>query len=54
MYDLAKAIQQDRRQQASLQRLAARVPHARSLTVGRYRITLAREPRDPDQLIRSA
>jgi hypothetical protein len=48
MYDLAKAIQQDRRRQASLQRLAAGVPQARSLSLGRYRITVAREPKGPN------
>jgi hypothetical protein len=46
MYDLAKTIQRDRRRQACLERLAAEVtPRARSLALGRYRVTVAKEPR---------
>jgi hypothetical protein len=46
MYDLAKTIQKDRRRQACLERLAAGVaPRARSMAVGRYRITVAKQPR---------
>ncbi|MCI0424571.1 MAG: hypothetical protein L0Z49_06855 [Actinobacteria bacterium] len=45
MYDLAKTIQRDRRREACMERLAALVPVTRSLSVGRYRITVAREPK---------
>jgi hypothetical protein len=50
MYDLAKTIQKDRRRQACLERLAAGVaPRARSMSLGRYRITFAKEPRPLDR-----
>jgi len=54
MYDLAKTIQKDRRREACLYRLAVPVPQARSLTFGRYRITVAREARDSGNLGRAA
>ena len=44
MYDLAKAIQRDRRRQACLQRIALSVPRRpRTVSVGRYRITVAHD-----------
>jgi hypothetical protein len=54
MYDLAKAIQRDRRREACLQRLAARVTQPRLLALGRYRITVEREPRDAERLAKAA
>jgi hypothetical protein len=54
MYDLAKTIQKDRRREACLYRLAAGVPQARSMAFGRYRITVAREPRGSGDLGRAA
>jgi hypothetical protein len=46
MYDLAKTIQKDRRRIACMERLASQVQKARSLTLGRYRITVERGPRE--------
>lgn len=50
MYELAKTIQRDRRRQACLQRLAHSVRRAtRSVAVGPYLITVARQPRAIDR-----
>lgn len=42
MYDLAKSIQEDRRHQADMQRIASSLPRERSLSVGRYRVTVSK------------
>ena len=44
MYDVAtaKRIQEDRRHQADIQRIASNLPRERSLSVGRYRLTVTR------------
>lgn len=45
MYDLAKAIQEDLRRQADMYRAASNLPRERSVSVGRYRVTLSKRPR---------
>lgn len=46
MYELAESIQRDRRKEACLRRMALSVPqHPLTLSVGRYRITVARDRR---------
>lgn len=42
MLDLAKSIQEDRRHQADIQRIVSSLPRERSLSVGRYRVTVSR------------
>ena len=42
MLDLAKSIQEDRRHQADIQRIVSNLPRERSLSVGRYRVTVSR------------
>lgn len=42
MYDLARAIQEDRRHQADIHRVVSNLPKERSLSVGRYRVTVSR------------
>jgi hypothetical protein len=42
MYDLAIAIQEDRRHQADIHRVVSNLPKERSLSVGRYRVTVSR------------
>lgn len=42
MLDLAKSIQEDRRHQADIQRIVSSLPRERSLSVGRYRVTVTR------------
>lgn len=42
MYDVAKSIQEDRRHQADIQRLVSNLPRERSLSVGRYRVTVSK------------
>ncbi len=42
--DLAKRIQEDRRHEADIQRLVSNLPRERSLSVGRYRVTVSRRP----------
>lgn len=42
MYDLAIAIQEDRRQQADINRVVSNLPKERSVSVGRYRLTVTR------------
>lgn len=44
MYDIsaAKRIQEDRRHQADIQRIASTLPRERSWSVGRYRLTVTR------------
>lgn len=44
MYDLAKAIQEDRRHQADRHRVVLNLPKERSLSVGRYRVTVTKRP----------
>jgi len=44
MYDVAKRIQEDRRHQADIQRIVSSLPRERSLSVGRYRVTVSRRP----------
>lgn len=47
MYDLAKAIQEDRRQQADMQRAVSNLPKERSMSVGRYRLTVSKRASGP-------
>jgi hypothetical protein len=42
MLDLAKSIQEDRRHEADIQRIVSNLPRERSLSVGRYRVTVSR------------
>ncbi len=42
--DLAKRIQEDRRHEADIQRIVSNLPRERSLSVGRYRVTVSRRP----------
>jgi hypothetical protein len=44
MYDLAKTIQEDRRHQADMYRVVSSLPKERSLSVGRYRLTVSKRP----------
>ena len=44
MLDLAKSIQEDRRHEADIQRIVSNLPRERSLSVGRYRVTVSRRP----------
>lgn len=44
MYDVAKKIQEDRRHQADIQRIVSSLPRERSLSVGRYRVTVSKRP----------
>ena len=43
VYELAKTIQDERLRQASHQRMLARLPRERSLSLGRYRITISKD-----------
>jgi hypothetical protein len=42
MFDVARTIQEDRRHQAEIQRIASNLPRERSLSVGRYRVTVSK------------
>lgn len=42
MYGLVKAIQEDRRHLADINRVVSNLPKERSLSVGRYRITVTK------------
>jgi hypothetical protein len=42
MYDLARAIQEDRRQQSDINRVVSNLPKERSMSVGRYRVTVTK------------
>jgi hypothetical protein len=42
-YDAAIAIQEDRRRLADIHRVASNLPKERSLSLGRYRVTLTRQ-----------
>ena len=42
MFDVAKSIQEDRRHRADVQRIASNLPMERSLSLGRYRVTLSK------------
>jgi hypothetical protein len=44
MIDLARAIQEDRRHQADINRVVSNLPKERSVSVGRYRVTVSRRP----------
>jgi len=44
MFDLARAIQEDRRHQADIHRVVSNLPKERSVSVGRYRVTVSRRP----------
>jgi hypothetical protein len=44
MYDLAKTIQEDRRHQADMHRAVSNLPKERSVSVGRYRLTVSKRP----------
>ena len=44
MYDVAKTILEDRRHQADIQRVVSSLPRERTLSVGRYRVTVSRRP----------
>lgn len=43
MIELVNAIQDERRRQACRYRMAANLPKERTLSLGRYRITVARD-----------
>lgn len=43
MIELANAIQAERRRQACRYRMAANLPKERTLSLGRYRVTVARD-----------
>ena len=45
MFDVVKTIQRDRRHEADIQRIVSNLPRERSLSVGRYRLTLSRRAR---------
>lgn len=45
MYDLAKTIQQDRRRHACAHRMVSDQSRSRSVTVGRFRVTVQRRGR---------
>jgi hypothetical protein len=42
MFDVARTIQEDRRHEADLHRIVSSLPRERSLSVGRYRLTVTR------------
>ncbi|HEY6635249.1 MAG TPA: hypothetical protein VI141_06515 [Acidimicrobiia bacterium] len=42
MFDVAKSIQEDRRHEADIQRIVSSLPRERSLSVGRYRVTVSK------------
>jgi hypothetical protein len=42
MIDLARAIQEDRRHQADINRVVSNLPKERSVSVGRYRVTVSK------------
>jgi len=42
MYDLAQAIQKDRRQKSDHNRVVSNLPKERSVSVGRYRVTVSK------------
>lgn len=44
MFDVAKSIQDDRRHEADIERIVSNLPRERSLSVGRYRVTVSRRP----------
>jgi hypothetical protein len=44
MLDLAKSIQEDRRHHADIMRIVSNLPRERSLSVGRYRVTVSKRP----------
>lgn len=47
MYDLAKAIQEDRRHQADMYRVVSNLPKEHSMSVGRYRLTVSKRASGP-------
>lgn len=53
MYDLAKAIQEDRRHQADMYRVVSNLPKERSMSVGRYRLTVSKRASGPTLLAAS-
>ena len=42
MYDLARTIQEDRRHQSDINRVVSNLPKERSVSVGRYRLTVSK------------
>ena len=44
MIDLARTIQEDRRHQADINRVVSNLPKERSVSVGRYRVTVSKRP----------
>jgi hypothetical protein len=42
MFDVARSIQEDRRHEADIQRIVSNLPRERSLSVGRYRVTVSK------------
>jgi hypothetical protein len=42
MYDVARAIQEDRRHKSDINRVVSNLPKERSMSVGRYRITVTK------------
>lgn len=47
MYDVARSIQVDRRHEADIQRIVSNLPRERSLSVGRYRLTVSKRSGRP-------
>ncbi len=44
MYDLAKTIQEYRRHKSDINRVVSNLPKERSVSVGRYRVTVTKRP----------
>jgi len=44
MFDVARVIQEDRRHQADIHRIVSSLPRERSVSVGRYRVTVSKRP----------
>jgi hypothetical protein len=42
MYDLARTIQEDRRHKSDINRVVSNLPKERSVSVGRYRVTVSK------------
>ena len=42
MIDLARTIQEDRRHKSDINRVVSNLPKERSLSVGRYRVTVSK------------
>jgi hypothetical protein len=42
MFDVARAIQEDRRHKSDINRVVSNLPKERSVSVGRYRVTVSK------------